>query len=288
MITTAPIRSTAAARLAALAEASLADEAWLSPKPGLVDARGSGAHHDLDLATMLRSARALRPAFRAMAAAAAGAAPTQALRERLAAIGRLGERAMLAASGGANAHRGAIWALGLLVAAAAMDGDGRAESVAGRAAAVARHRDRFAPAPGGTNGARACARYGVGGARGEARAGFPHAVAIGLPALDAARARGAAETDARLDALLAIMASLEDTCLLHRGGRPALDAARRGAAEVLALGGASTRAGRAALLALDAELVARNASPGGSADLLAATLFLDRLRAPGARDHARR
>jgi triphosphoribosyl-dephospho-CoA synthase len=44
---------------------------------------------------------------------------------------------------------------------------------------------------------------------------------------------------------------------------------------VLALGGSGTAAGGAALLALDAELVRRNASPGGCADLLAACLFLD-------------
>lgn len=277
-----PPTATSPARLAGLAVESLADEARLSPKPGLVDARGSGAHHDLDLARMLRSARALGPAFEAMARAAVDAPATQALRERLAFIGRDGERAMLAATGGANAHRGAIWTLGLLVAGAAMDAsDRRPRSVAARAAAIARHADRFAP-EGGTHGARACARFGVSGARGEATSGFPHAVEVGLPALHAARRRGAAEGDARLDALLAMMARLDDTCLLHRGGRNALEAAWRGAAAALALGGAATARGREALLALDAELLARNASPGGSADLLAAVLFLDRLHAPPA------
>ena len=71
------------------------------------------------------------------------------------------------------------------------------------------------------------------------------------------------------------MASLDDTCLLHRGGWAALHAARGGAHRVLALGGSATAAGGAALLGLDAELVRRNASPGGCADLLAACLFLD-------------
>jgi triphosphoribosyl-dephospho-CoA synthase len=76
---------------------------------------------------------------------------------------------------------------------------------------------------------------------------------------------------------MAIMASLDDTCLLHRGGLPALAAAKLGARSVLALGGSSTGDGRHALLALDFKLRRLNASPGGCADLLAACLFIDRL-----------
>jgi triphosphoribosyl-dephospho-CoA synthase len=262
--------------------ASLVDEALLTPKPGLVDRRGSGAHADLDLDVMLRSAWSLHGTFEAIAERAAGDRAGPTLREDLAAIGRAGERAMLAATGGSNAHRGAIWTVGLLVAGAAMDPARPApRAIAARAAAIARHPDRLAP-PRRTNGARACARYGVGGARCEAARGFPHVVAIGLPALRRARRRGAPEESARLDALLAIMCSLDDTCLLHRGGPPALEAARRGARRVLDEGGASTPRGRRALLRLDEVLLAQNASPGGSADCLAAVLFLDRLSGSGA------
>jgi triphosphoribosyl-dephospho-CoA synthase len=120
-------------------------------------------------------------------------------------------------------------------------------------------------------------RYGVSGARGEAQRGFPHVITLGLPALRQARAQGVPEPYARLDALLAIMACLEDTCLLYRGGMTALDLARNGAHTIMTRGGTSTPSGHAALGRLDRALVACNASPGGSADLLAATLFLDRL-----------
>jgi triphosphoribosyl-dephospho-CoA synthase len=265
-----------ASQLADLAVDALIAEALLTPKPALVDRRGCGAHRDLDLNRLLRSARALYGTFLQMAAFAAGREPNQTLRERLARIGRAGECDMLAATGGANAHRGAIWVVGLLVAARAMSGAAAdARAVAAQAARIAVVPDRFAP-PQDSHGARACRRYGVVGARGEACAGFPHVVDVGLPALWAARATGVEESCARLDALLAIMASLDDTCLLHRGGLPALEAAQRGARTVLAVGGSSSAAGRHALLRLDADLLARNASPGGCADLLAACLFLDR------------
>ena len=56
--------------LADLAVDALIDEADLSPKPGLVDRRGSGAHTDLHLGLMHASALALWPSFKAMAEAA--------------------------------------------------------------------------------------------------------------------------------------------------------------------------------------------------------------------------
>ena len=49
--------------LARTATQCLIDEARLSPKPGLVDSRGNGAHHDLTLALMERSAHSLTPTF---------------------------------------------------------------------------------------------------------------------------------------------------------------------------------------------------------------------------------
>lgn len=265
----------AASRIARRAVAALQAEALLTPKPALVDRRGCGAHRDLDLRRLLRSAAALRPGFERMAECARGRLPGRPLREELGRIGREAESAMLAATGGSNAHRGAIWILGLLSAASAMhQGVPSAAAVARMASYTARFRDRHAPSP-ATHGSRVRARYGATGARGEALAGFPHVIEVGLPALRSARRRGIGEECARLDALMAIMAVLEDTCLLHRGGRGALAAAQSGARAVLDSGGSSSVAGWRALLALDRELLERWASPGGCADVLAASLFLD-------------
>jgi triphosphoribosyl-dephospho-CoA synthase len=267
-----------ARQLARRAVRALIAEALLTPKPALVDRRGSGAHHDLDLARLLASAAALRPAFERMAQSAWRREPSLELRAELGEIGRDAESDMLAATGGSNAHRGAIWTLGLLVAGLAMSEENAPEAqIAARAAALARLPDRHAGHAYAvvTHGSRVCARYAVKGARGEARAGFPHVIDVGLPALRCARRSGIDQSGARLDALLAIMARLDDTCLLHRGGRAALQAAQRGAREVLSHGGSTTAAGQRRLLELDADLLARWASPGGSADLLAACLLLD-------------
>jgi triphosphoribosyl-dephospho-CoA synthase len=273
-------------RLAGLAVGVLVEEALLTPKPALVDQRGSGAHGDLDLPKMMRSAYALRSCFRSIAVLAWGAPPSPALRETLADVGRRGEAAMRSATGGANAHRGAIWSIGLLVAAAAATRGTcrRAEILTAWIAELVSHPDRYAPSE-SSHGARACAAHGVRGARGEAAAGFPHIVQRGLPELLECRRRGLDERTSRINTLMAIMSSLDDTCLLHRGGRLALETAQAGAQAVLSTGGISSPTGRARLFELERALMALNASPGGSADLLAGTLLLDALdvQPPGVR-----
>ncbi|MDB6169387.1 MAG: triphosphoribosyl-dephospho-CoA synthase MdcB [Verrucomicrobia bacterium] len=260
--------------LADLAVQALRDEAVLTPKPGLVDRRGSAAHDDMDVALLLRSADSLRPTFAAIARTARDREPSAALQASLAEIGRAGEREMLDATGGVNTHRGAIWTLGLLVGSAAM-GPGTAGDWCRRAATLAGLHDCDPDAA--SNGLRVKRRFGSAGARGEAEDGFPHILRHGLPTLRRVRAQGGSETRARLDALLAIIAELDDTCLLHRGGRAGLDAAKQGARQVLSAGGAASDAGFSVLVNFGAELVRRRLSPGGSADLLAGVLFLDAL-----------
>jgi triphosphoribosyl-dephospho-CoA synthase len=262
---------------------ALIEEVTLAPKPGLVDLRSRGAHYDLDWKLMCLSAHALQPTFVEMARAGIETRPTLALRERIGAIGRDGEVRMLHATGGVNTHRGAIWALGLLVTAAACEPEHLAPGgVAARAGSIARLPDRHAPSLTGHKGEQARLDYNVGGARGQAQAGFPHVVQGALPELSHSRLRGDSETAARLNALLAIMASLDDTCVLARGGPAALAETQSGARRVLEHGGVAALAGRRHLKALDQRLVELHVSPGGAADLLAAALFLDRLQTEAA------
>lgn len=264
-------------RLADLAVDALIDEADLSPKPALVDRRGNGAHTDLHLGLMHASALALWPAFKEMAEVALELGEVGLpLREAIGRIGREGEQAMLVTTNGVNTHRGAIWALGLLVTAAAL----QPKSIALCAARLALLDDRYAPTP-LSHGAQVAQRYGARGAREEAQLGFPSVLQRGLPQLHKSRANGHGEQNARLDALLAIMTELADTCVLYRAGEPGLQAMQAGAQAVLDAGGSASLSGRRRLHELDQQLIALNASPGGAADLLAATLLLDRIERDG-------
>lgn len=273
--TESPVPSLNSSQLALFATEALVAEAQLTPKPGLVDGRGPGAHSDLSLGLMRRSAESLEPFFELMAEVAREFPLGGALREQLGMIGRTAEYVMYATTGGTNTHKGAIWTLGLLVAAASHTSEFDPLQLANVAGSIARLPDRTPELL--SHGEIVQKLYGVTGARGEAFANFPHVVHVGLPALQVARGEGRSEAASKLCALLAIMAQLDDTCVLYRGGLEAARFVKRGARSVLAAGGPETHAGDSALHRLDQEFLAREISPGGSADLLAATIFLDSL-----------
>ena len=262
----------APARIAALAETALLDELDTWPKPGLVTPRDRGSHADMDHALLAASARVLRPFFASLAEAGADGAGLDALRR----TGRAAEAAMLAATGGVNTHRGAIFSIGLLAAAA---GAGRGHPAPGGLGTTVRrlwaHALLAAPAPQGTHGAEARRRHGAAGALIEAAHGFPSIYQIGLPALR--DAREAAEVASRVQTCFALIATVEDTNLLHRGGAEGLAYARGAAASFLASGGVRAPGWLARAEAVGAGFVGRRLSPGGSADLLAATLFVHQI-----------
>jgi triphosphoribosyl-dephospho-CoA synthase len=110
----------------------------------------------------------------------------------------------------------------------------------------------------------------------EAAQGFPSVYRIGLPALrrGACNAPGDAEAG-RVEACFALIAALEDTNLLHRGGLPGLQFARREARRFIDQGGVGRPGWRKRAQAVHESFVARRLSPGGSADLLAMSLFVD-------------
>lgn len=244
------------------------------PKPGLVSHVDAGSHADMDAATFRASATVLRPYFADLARAGAAGTPMAGLRR----IGLDAEAAMRAATGGVNTHRGAIFGLGLLCAAAGAIRAPMAGSLG------ARVRERYAgaildgPELLHAPGARVRRRHGIGGAPAEAAAGFPTLYRIGLPALRRARALRPGEAEAaRVETCLALIARLEDTNLLHRGGPEGYAFARAAAARFLTEGGIARDDWRERAEALHRAFVARRLSPGGAADLLAMTLFVDRI-----------
>lgn len=269
-----------ATQIGELAGWALATEVMLSPKPGLVDQLNTGSHSDLTVDLMLRSAQTLVPYFVEMAEAAqvpSHLACDLDLRESIGLIGRVAEKAMMSETKGVNTHRGAIWALGLLAtSAAALGKNASAVQVCQQAGLIAQLPDQHAPVA-FSKGLHATHRYRINGAREEAKNGFVSITECALPALKASRANGDSEQAAQLNALLALMTRLSDTCVLSRAGQTGLDLMQQGAQTILELGGAASELGMAELIELNKQMVALNASPGGAADLLAATIFVDAL-----------
>ena len=265
-------RTDIAGRIGLAAIRALHAEVALHPKPGLVSPRDNGAHRDMNMTTFLRSLFALRGYFIRIARAGADGAPFADLQR----LGITAEARMLAATGGINTHRGAIFSLGLLAAAAGwrmergLGATHLCRTVADRWGA---HIQRMASNP-ASHGACASRRHGVSGARGEAAAGFPLLRDVVHPALEQALPQGAKA--AQVQALFTAMAHLADTNLLHRGGVEGLALVQAEARRFLDRGGVFTPDWEARAEELHRTCVARNLSPGGSADMLACAIFLHR------------
>ncbi|MDO5650791.1 MAG: triphosphoribosyl-dephospho-CoA synthase [Moraxella sp.] len=264
---------------------ALLDEVSLTPKPALVDRRGNGAHHDLTFEIMVASAKSLYPAFFAMAQKANEyKSICSALRMAIGKIGRNAETEMLRITGGVNTHRGAIWTLGLLVTSASLllSHHNRMISLASKevcqiAGGIACIEDSSITTKKETlsHGELIWQKYQIGGARQQAQQGFPMIVEQGLPRLRYSRYQGDLEEHARLNALLAIMSELGDTCVLHRSGIDGLHVMQDGAKQLLALGGFGNPLARKLYQDYEQKLLVLRASAGGAADLLAGTLFVD-------------
>ena len=252
--TGAILEAFAAETLGEMAENALLAEVHFTPKPGLVDEANNGAHRDMDVPLFERSAHALRPCFEDFVRLGIQGASPAALQQ----AGVRAEQAMFAATGGVNTHKGAIYSGALLLHAAGRLLSGEEE---GNLCELAAQTAAAIPAPTGTHGA--AVRAQCGGIRTEAVSGYPTAQAV----LRQLRQSGP------LDALLLSMSRLDDSTLWHRGGAEGAQLVRSRAADILAAP-ASEREARTRRL--DAELIERNLSPGGSADLLAMAFFLEK------------
>ncbi len=358
-------------KLSVLATNALLEEVAVTPKPGLVDRAGNGAHKDMDFSSFQASAAALTPYWEACfregmqpaypPVSAVGAAsgrqpeagapqmchserseesvPPAATGEKgtdpstplcsaqedrqwllspaetfaaLRPLGKQAERDMLAATGGANTHKGAIFTLGVLCGAigrrwTAENGFPSVDIILNEAAAMTRETlERELPAARWHTAGEALYRqYGARGIRGQVADGLPAVREISLPVFKKLLAQGLDRNHAAAVTLLHLIAHVEDTNLLHRGGPEGAAWARAAAAELLQQGSGdegtdsstplcSAQNDKQETLALpaddrvpsleeiaelDRQFIARNLSPGGCADLLAVTLFLESLSA---------
>ena len=249
--------------LAHLACDALQQELDTTPKPGLVDLHDNGAHSDMDHRLMQRSIQALRPYFVQLAEAGMQGHvdyPT------ISAIGIAAERDMLAATGGVNTHRGALFSMGLAVVAAAEQYATSSTHHLDKTAlqtAIARLARQF-PDTRDTHGSQAVSQYQAKGALAMAREGYEQLFSDWLPFFSGE----GREESGKLKTLLRIMSQLDDTNILYRCGDELASRVKADAADLLA------RFSIDGLLAMNLRYTTDHISPGGSADMLALTIFI--------------
>ncbi len=270
--------TTADLHLAQCAVAALLQELDAYPKPGLVSQVDSGSHSDMDYALMCRSSHALFHPFAKLAAAGREAGSFENV---LVPLGLLAEKEMLLATAGVNSHRGAIFSLGMILAALALTEsrdrpltppEVRATLLATWGEALNAHAVSGHLGP--SHGALVRRTTGSGGARVEAARGFPGIFEIGVPAYREARSSGLDFNASRILTLFVLMEAVEDTNVIFRGGPEAADFVRRAAGQFLAEGGCHREDWFGRAEELHREFIQRHLSPGGSADLLSGTLLV--------------
>lgn len=247
--------------VADLAERALRLELDTTPKPGLVDRRDNGAHKDMDYALMSKSISALRPYLTRLAVESAKDIDPAKIKE----IGIEAEKAMLKATGGVNTHKGALFCIGLSVAAASnlasATGSVQAYSFKDLVSRVASE----IPSARGTHGAEAKRSFKAVGALENARAAYPELFTDWLPYY-----RSLEGDPFRCHkTLLHIMTTLDDTNILHRRGAEGLAHAEAEAARLL------EDFSESGLSSLNKDFIRENISPGGSADMLSLTIFIE-------------
>ena len=249
--------------LAKLATMALQSELDASPKPGLVDTIDAGAHQDMDYNLMCRSIRALHPHF--VALAQLGYQEKLPTSEEIRRLGLEAEREMLLATNNVNTHKGALFAMGLVLIAAAHNYyiHGVIQEQPLRAD-ICRLAADF-PAPQGTHGDAVRRQYNVGGALAQAVAGYTDLFADWLPYLRQLKG----DTFAAHKTLLYIMTTLDDTNILHRKGAQVAFEVKEEARALL------SNFSEAALIKLNQRYIKENISPGGSADILSLTFLLN-------------
>ena len=269
--------------IASCAINSLIDEVHTTPKPGLVDRRNNGSHNDMDLRLFEISARSLQSYFKMcvqIGQETACLTPEETF-SSLRQAGLEAEKTMYQATGGVNTHKGAIYTMGILCgsigrlwrADAPIADIDRILAECGKVAQASVKAD-FAAADGSTAGQRLYLKYGLGGIRAEVAAGLPSVKGIALPCYQTALDNGLSKNDAGVLALLHLITHVDDTNLHHRGGSEGAHWAARTVETFLHDHPNPTLE---QLEALDDAFIARNLSPGGCADLLAVTYFLQSL-----------
>ncbi len=240
-----------------LAVNALKQELELTPKPGLIDTHDNGAHTDMDYGIMLKSINALRPFFARLATMSFGA--TTPYVSEIQQLGIEAEKMMLAATGGVNTHRGALFSMGLAVIAACQmlaNHKDWSETIA----AIAKQMH------GGinTHGATIKREHRVAGALELAQNGYK----ILFDGWLNFYFNNQDDEFVQHKTLLLIMSELDDTNVIHRVGYEQAQQVKRDSRHLL------ENFSIEGLEQMNERFIAENISPGGAADMLSLTIFL--------------
>ena len=261
--------------LSSMALKAILYEICLAPKPGLVDKFSNGSHADMNFQTFIDSSVTISAYF-ADLVREGFTFHDKDISKALPVIRNIGirmEAAMFASTRQVNTQKGIIFLMGLSLFAcgllfAGQDGFDTEEfrEIIKTICKDLTHRELENHDPSEkSHGIKVFDIYRVPGARGEAESGFPMVFDFGLPALLNCQELN---DEGMLKAFLSIAAHNDDTNILYRANPVILK-------KFKSLSFSTFNNFNAANLAsLNEYCIKENISPGGSADLLALSIFI--------------
>lgn len=259
---------------------AILEEVSLSKKPGLVEPDNPGAHKDMDYETFLKSTKAIDHYMYQMCKVSADfQGHPKDLFKSLQRIGLEAEADMFKATDGINTHKGMIFNMGLLASATIQvkktEEDITLQAISNYIQSMTQGLSKTLGL-GKSYGDQIYREYGIKGVRGDAEAGYPILFEHLMPKLIELRPH---YTDDRLynHMLLHAMVVTTDTNIIARHDLETLKEVQEMAKQFLSRYPIMNDHALGSLSKLNAIFVNLNISPGGSADLLAMIIFLDKV-----------
>jgi triphosphoribosyl-dephospho-CoA synthase len=250
------------------------------PSPGLVSSISKGAHMDMDHYSFIKSTSILSQYMVLFAEEGYSDRTPKEIFKAIRNIGIEAEKEMFKGTKGINTHKGMLFLLGISCAAVtkAINDKKSFEEIQGIIKQMTRglvqdelsymNKDKAV-----SHGEKLFLKYNVEGIRGQVERGIPLVFDYSMQVYK--ENKSLKLNDRLIHTLISIMIHCEDSNVLHRHSMDTLKEVQQKATHIISLGGMTTESGKAAIEELNKEFINRHISPGGSADLLAVTVFFN-------------
>lgn len=271
-------------KLSEFATESMLYEVSCYPSFGLVSPVSNGSHKDMDFYTFIRSSVVLFPYMLRFAKKSYCNQNPEVIFKTIRSVGIRAEKAMFMKTDNVNTHKGMIFLMGLCVAAVAKAIHNGAEFINVKSIIkdmtsgivekeLYQINNKESPL---SNGETTFLKYGYTGIRGEAEMGFPVIFDVALNTYELCYDLN--ENDKLVQTLITIMQYVEDSTILYRHDSQVLKKVQGLSKYIIEIGGMYSENGRKNIHSISKQFENENISPGGSADLLACTVFLSKAK----------
>ncbi|WP_379144892.1 triphosphoribosyl-dephospho-CoA synthase CitG [Paenibacillus sp. sgz500992] len=249
------------------------------PSPGLVSPTSNGAHEDMDYFTFIDSTAVLSKYLALFVQHGYSSQTYLEIFKDVRALGVKAEEEMFMKTKGINTHKGMLFLMGIACAAVGKafyekKTFGELRNIIIKMANGLVENDFIAllNKPELSHGEKIYLKYKIEGIRGEVERGMPIVFQYSLELFK--QNADLSINDRLVHTLIGLMAQCNDTTILHRHSIEKLESVKEKARVIIEIGGMKSTQGKERIAKMSQEFITEKISPGGSADLLAITVFL--------------